>query len=101
MLVAELLLFIAVALFQAHIIQSDLPSVTAPFFAFEDDALDVGPSQRDLGLPPAVATVSPPQGRSVGPVFSHEHLERARVQPSDPVPERQAQVARMHEVAER
>lgn len=37
-LVAELLaFFIAAASFQAHIIQSDLPSVTTPLFTFEDD----------------------------------------------------------------
>lgn len=93
MLVAELLaFFIAAASFQAHIIQSNLPSVTTPLFTFEDDALDVGPSQGDLCLPPAMATVSSPQGCSVGPLFPHKHLERAGVQPSDPVPERQAQV---------
>lgn len=38
LLVAELLaLFIAVASFQAHIIQSNLPGVTTPLFTFEDD----------------------------------------------------------------
>lgn len=52
--------FSAVASFQAHIIQSNLSCVTTPFFAFEDDALDVSPSQGDLGLPPAMATVSSP-----------------------------------------
>ena len=38
LLVLELLTFFrAVAFFQAHIIQSNLPSVTMPFFTFEDD----------------------------------------------------------------
>lgn len=38
LLVLELLAFFrAVAFFQAHIIQSNLPSVTTPFFTFEDD----------------------------------------------------------------
>lgn len=93
LLVLELLAFFrAVAFFQAHIIQSNLPSVTTPFFTFEDDALDVSPSQGDARLPPAVATISSPQGCSVGTVFSHKHLERAGVQPRHLVPERQAQV---------
>lgn len=55
-------------------------------------ALDASPSQADLCLPPAMATISSPQGCSVGPLFSHKHLECSGVQPSDPVPERQAQV---------
>lgn len=55
-------------------------------------ALDVSPSQGDARLPPAVATISSPQGCSVGTVFSHKHLERAGVQPRHLVPERQAQV---------
>lgn len=89
LLVLELLAFFrAGAFFQAHIIQSNLPSVTTPFFTFEDDALDVSPSQGDLCLPPAVATISSPQGCSVGTVFSHKHLECARVQPRHLVPER-------------
>lgn len=38
LLVLDLLAFFrAVAFFQAHIIQSNLPSVTTPFFTFEDD----------------------------------------------------------------
>lgn len=89
------------ASFQAHIIQSNLPGVAAPLFTFEDDTLDVSPSQGDLRLPPAVATVSSPQGCSVGPLPPHRHLERAGVQPGDPVPEGQAQVPGMHEVAQR
>lgn len=52
-------------------------------------------------MPPAVATVSSPQGCSVGPLSPHKHLERAGVQPGDPVPEGQAQVPGMHEVAQR
>lgn len=93
LLVAELhAFFIAVASFQAHVIQSNLPSVATPLFTFEDDALDASPSQADLCLPPAMATISSPQGCSVGPLFSHKHLECSGVQPSDPVPERQAQV---------
>lgn len=55
-------------------------------------ALDVSPSQGDARLPPAVATISSPQGCSVGTVFSHKHLERAGLQPRHLVPERQAQV---------
>lgn len=93
LLVVELLVFFrAGAFFQAHIIQSNLPSVPTPLFTFEDNALDVSPSQGDLGLPPAMATVSSPQGCSVGTVFSQKHLERAGVQPSHLVPKRQAQV---------
>lgn len=93
LLVLELLAFFsAVAFSQAHIIQCNLPSVTTPFFTFEDDALDVSPSQGDVRLPPAMATISSPQGCSVGTVFSHKHLERAGVQPRHLVPERQAQV---------
>lgn len=92
-LVLELLAFFrALAFFQAHIIQSNLPRVTTPFFTFEDDALDVCPSQGDVRLPPAMATISSPQGCSVGPVFPHKHLERAGAQPRHLVPERQAQV---------
>lgn len=102
LLVLELLAFFrAVAFFQAHIIQSNLPSVTTPFFTFEDDALDVSPSQGDLGLPPAMATISSPQGCSVGPVFPHKHLEAAWVQPLHLVPEGQAKVPWVHEMAER
>ena len=63
-------------------------------------ALDVSPSQGDARLPPAVATIPSPQGCSVGTVFSHQHLERAGVQPRHLVPERQAQVPRVQEVAE-
>lgn len=102
LLVLEMLAFFrAVAFSQAHIIQSNLPSVTTPFFTFEDDALDVSPSQGDLCLPPAMATISSPQGCSVDPMFSHKHLECACVQPRHLVPEGQAQVPWMHEVAER
>lgn len=98
----ELLVFFsAVTFFQAHIIQSNLPCVTTPFFTFEDDALDVSPSQGDLGLPPAMATISSPQGCSMGTMFPHKHLQCAGVQPSHLVPEGQAQVPCMHEVAER
>lgn len=93
--------FSAATSLQAHIIQSNLPRVTTPFFTFEDDAFDISPSQGDLGLPPAVATISSPQGCSVGTLFSHKHLQGARVQPSHLVPKGQAQVPRMHEVAER
>lgn len=64
-------------------------------------ALDVGPSQGDVRLPPAMATISSPQGCSVGPVFSHKHLERAGVQPRHLVPEWQAQVPCMQVAAER
>lgn len=32
-----LVFFLAVTFFQAHIIQSNLPRVTTPFFTFEDD----------------------------------------------------------------
>lgn len=93
LLVGKLLVFLgAVAFSQAHIIQSNLPSVATPLFTSEDDALDVSPSQGDLCVPPAMATISSPQGCSVGTVFSHKHLERAGVQPSHLVPERQAQV---------
>lgn len=102
LLALELLVFfLAATFFQAHIIQSNLPCVTTPFFTFEDDALDVSPSQGDLGLPPAMATISAPQGCSMGTVFSHKHLQCAGVQPSHLVPEGQAQVPCMHEVAER
>lgn len=55
-------------------------------------AFDVSPSQGDLGLPPAMATISSPQGCSVGTVFPHKHLQCARVQPSHLVPKGQAQV---------
>lgn len=55
-------------------------------------ALDVSPSQGDLGLPPAMATISSPKGCSMGTVFSHKHLQCAGVQPSHLVPEGQAQV---------
>lgn len=93
--------FRAVAFSQAHIIQCDLPSVPAPFFTFEDDALDVSPAQGDVRPPPAAAAVPSPQGRRVRPVSARQHLQRAGVQPGHPVPEGQAQGPRARQGPQR
>lgn len=77
------------------------PLKAEPRFGESTYALDVSPSQGDLGLPPAMATISSPQGCSMGTMFPHKHLQCAGVQPSHLVPEGQAQVPCMHEVAER
>lgn len=86
---------------QAHVIQPDLPGVAAPPLALEDDALDVRAPQGDVCPPPAVAAVSAPQCCPVATGSPHGHLERARVQPGHFVPEGQAQVPRVQEVAKR
>lgn len=62
---------------EVHVIQGHLPSMAMLSLTSEDDALDIGPSQGDMCVPPATATGSAPYRGSGGSMLPHKHLEGA------------------------